>query len=171
MFFKNIADVEVAQFHETVRINTNGYELNNAYVISDDKIKIIPLFYFDEIEGESELLAIIDDSVVLNMLDHENMNVVLSCLSFNAVSSKGTGFDVLFDVYSVSEKHYLILHLYHSNSGFAVNNFTFNFKHKISGTIIANGEYSTNNRGNIVIPITSNSGEVKINEVVITLGN
>ena len=174
MYFTNITENEVKQFHDTIKITASYHELNNlnagALFDKTHDMKLVPKFYFDKIKGDSDKLTILDDLLVLYVTYMED-TVELTDLDKVYFSSEDQrkSFGVLHEVVTVNGKYYLKLHFYDNITLFNLSNFNFNITQSNNGI---HQDYTTDIYGNCIIPLQSDEGifTVTSNNAIITWG-
>lgn len=159
MYFSNIADSELKQFHRTVRLTASYSELNNLDEDLFDKTqpnKLIPLFYTDTINGDSDYLTVLDNLVVLyvNYTDNDELINDLDKIYFDSVD-ESREFDLLHEIVTVNGKSYLKLHFFDNVSLFNLSNFTFHISQTNDGI---NQNNKTDMYGNCIIPLKHETG-------------
>ena len=77
MYYSNISNDELYQFHKVNKLNTNGKELNVGYDVSNGNKMIVPLFYFDTIQTTSDKLRTINEKIIINLHDTANVSNAL----------------------------------------------------------------------------------------------
>lgn len=165
MYFGYINDDELLEFHNTVRLTASYSELNSlksgALFDKSEAMKLLPLFYSDEIIGYSERLTIIDDLIVLYRDYSNDAQVSVNDLDKLYFSSEDINreFDVLHETVLVNGKFYLKLHFYDKVSLFSLSAFSFNITQSDDGI---KGDYSTDIFGNSIIPLTNSTGRFTV---------
>lgn len=164
MYFTDIANKKALKFNNSVRITANYDELNE---LSDGKLfnteqamRLIPMFYCDEIVGFSENLTIIDDLIVLyiNKTVNGQTENELNQLYFNSEDQERI-FKIYHELETVNNKHYLKLHFYDKTSLFSLSSFKFKIIQSDNGIT---GEYETDLYGNCIIPLNSIFGSFSV---------
>lgn len=154
MYYNNINNTEVQQFHNTVKLTAGYNELEdytNLFDTSKDN-RLIPLFHRDTVSG-NENLRIINNDVVIYMDDEDLESVYFS--SENVKPSWG----LLHEIITVNDKPYLKLHFYDKTSLFNLNNFTFHITQTDDGI---NEDYTTNLYGECIIKLTTDTGSFTV---------
>ena len=111
MYYTNIADNEVKEFHQKAKVNASYNETSN-YVDRSQTNKAIPLFYSDKITG-NENIRVIDNRIILyiNWSD-------LDSVHFQSETKNSIG--VFVDTLTVGTKDFIHLHFYNSNNNLNV---------------------------------------------------
>lgn len=153
MYYSNIGDLELREFHLKNKVNCNGFECDDGFMVSGDNVRVVPLPYCDTISCTDDLLKEIENKVVLNYKDQSIISNALEEINLNSMY-ENFEYNLLHQIYSGYNKNYVLLHFYDNNSLFALNKFQF--------TLTINNEtYTgiTNNRGNTIIQINTITGE------------
>lgn len=150
MYYTNINNTEVQQFHKTTKVTATYNELANYTKLFDStksNRKAI-LFYTDKINGNSNL-RILDDKLIIYFSNDD-----LSSIYFSS-EKENVEFDVLHEISTVNNKYYLKLHFYDKDTLFNLAHFKFNITQSNDGI---SGDYETDIYGNCILPLTSNTG-------------
>ena len=165
MYFSNITNVELLKFHGMNKVNANGVEVDESvFKTNADKSKIVPLFYFDTIATENDLITSLEDKVVLNKLDNSLSNV-LPFVQFKSDNGAVVEWSVIYKFHNYHDRWFLSLHFYNKYSAFSINELSFNLTHTEDDTVYLNKDFITNNRGNIVVEVTGDSGVFTITDI------
>ena len=151
MYFSDITNKQLQYFHKKTKLGASYSELHDMdtdLFDTSQSNKCIPLFYFDTISG-NENVIILDNLIVLYSQSND-----LNSVYFN---SEGDAilFGVTHEIVTVNSKYYLKLHFYDAISLSDLNNFRFNIMQSSNGI---NRNYATDKYGNCIIPLTSNTG-------------
>ena len=149
MYYTNINNTEVQQFHKTTKVTTTYNEISSYTNLfnSKDNRKAI-LFYTDKISGNSNL-RILDDKLIIYF-----NNTDLGSVYFSS-DNENVEFDLLHEITTVDNKYYLKLHFYDKDTLFNLAHYKFNITQSNDGI---NGDYETDIYGNSIIPLTTTTG-------------
>ena len=155
MYYSNISDNEVKQFHEKIKLTAGYSELNSLDSDLFDKTipnKCIPLFYTDEVSG-NENIRILDNKIILYTDDDD----------LDSVYFKGKIENITFNVLAKIEhpSNYLLrLHFYDNVSLFSLAGFQFHIKQSVANGV--NKDVVSDDYGNVIIPLETNQGTFTI---------
>ena len=149
MYYTNINNTEVQQFHKTTNVTTTYNEISSYTNLfnSKDNRKAI-LFYTDKISGNSNL-RILDDKLIIYFNNNDLASVYFSS------DNENVEFDLLHEIVTVDNKYYLKLHFYDKDTLFNLAHYKFNITQSNDGI---NGDYETDIYGNCIIPLTTTTG-------------
>ena len=143
MYYTDINDEEVRQFHNSVKVNAKGADVSDALLVEDNRI--FPLFYCDEIAINHELLRVLDNKMILDMTNDSD---VLEYIRFNSVSDV-SDFGIIHLFFKAYGNHYLAMYIYDRVTHFGLNAFEFTATHE--DTLI--GNFNTNSNGDCIIKL------------------
>lgn len=149
MYYTNINNTEVQQFHKTTNVTTTYNEISSYTNLFDskDNRKAI-LFYTDKISGNSNL-RILDDKLIIYFNNNDLASVYFSS------DNENVEFDLLHEIVTVDNKYYLKLHFYDKDTLFNLAHYKFNITQSSDGI---SGDYETDIYGNCIIPLTTTTG-------------
>ena len=149
MYYTNINNTEVQQFHKTTNVTTTYNEISSYTNLfnSKDNRKAI-LFYTDKISGNSNL-RILDDKLIIYFNNNDLASVYFSS------DNENVEFDLLHEIVTVDNKYYLKLHFYDKDTLFNLAHYKFNITQSNDGI---SGDYETDIYGNCIIPLTTTTG-------------
>ena len=152
MYYSDINNEELQQFHNTVKITADYEELENYNNIFDtsQENKLIPLFYADKITGNSNL-RILENKLVIYM-DNDDLDSV-----YFSSEDQSKDFNILHEFETVNNKDYLKLHFFNKLSLFGLVNYSFNLSYDN-----VSEDYTTDEYGNAIIPVDTTSGTFTI---------
>ena len=149
MYYTNINNTEVQQFHKTTNVTTTYNEISSYTNLFDskDNRKAI-LFYTDKISGNNNL-RILDDKLIIYFNNNDLASVYFSS------DNENVEFDLLHEIVTVDNKYYLKLHFYDKDTLFNLAHYKFNITQSDDGI---SGDYETDIYGNCILPLTTTTG-------------
>ena len=155
MYYSNISDNEVKQFHERIKLTAGYTELKGIDTDLFDETnpnKCIPMFYSDAITG-NENIRIIDNKIIL-YTDNTDLG---------SVYFKGKLVNITFDVFGRKvdlNGQFLELHFYDEVTLFSLAGFNFHITQSGSNGVIV--DVVSDDYGNVNIPLKSSGGTFTI---------
>lgn len=144
MYFDNITNNELKQFHKSIKLTASYQELLLILFDKTQANKLIPLFYYDNVTANDKI-TILDDLLFLYVNNED-----LKSIYFSSSNNANNDFDVYAETSTILNRRFLKLHFFDKVSKFNLN--TYNFDIKDSNDILL-GNYDTDKYGNCIIEI------------------
>ena len=167
MYFSDISDEEVVQFHKGVRVNarleevlSRGSSGDYPFIIKEDGgvNKAVPLFYSDSISSDYEGVRVLDNQCLLFTGDLTDYPLV----GFNSNTMTG-GFDLIYTTSSVAGTRYLSVHLFDKYTLFGLRNMSVTVMEYDDTTLLSRSDLVTDTTGGINIPLKNKTDKLTFN--------
>ena len=167
MFFKDISDSEVVQFHKGVKVNarleevlSRGSSGDYPFIIKEDGdvSKAVPLFYSDSISSDYEGVRVLDNQCLLYTGDLTNYPLI----RFNSNTMTG-GFDLIYTTSSVVGTRYLSVHLFDKYTLFGLRNTNVTVTEYNDTTLLGRSDLVTDSTGGVSIGLHDKTDKLTFN--------